>query len=173
MFFQDVLKPHGKARSMAAKQADGRKCGATHGSFPTRDTARFTACMSALGWTVGKVKRSPPSDENTPDPDDTTVVHFDDQRRKPDGRWRGNGVLQADTRRCSGYGALDYESYSFKRCMAGAGWRYESTHHATRPASDDDDDTPPNDSSDSTPLPPTPPLPPPTQYDVITGQPLP
>ena len=75
-----------------------------------------------------------------PDPDDTTVVHFDDQRRKPDGRWRGNGVLQADTVRCSGYGALDFESHRFKRCMDSRGWRYESTHDATLPAWSDDDD---------------------------------
>src|ERR1700738_3099042 len=84
--FKDVLKPHGKARSMAAKQADGRKCGTINGYFPTQDTDRFTACMSALGWTVGKIKRSPLSDENMPDPDDTTVGHFEDQRCKPYGR---------------------------------------------------------------------------------------
>lgn len=83
--------------------------------------------MSALGWTVGNIKPSPASDENLPDPADSTTVHFDDQRRKPDGRWRGNAVLQADTVRCSGYGALDYESHRFKRCMDSRGWRYDST----------------------------------------------
>jgi hypothetical protein len=172
--FRDVLKPGGKARSMAAKQADGRKCGATNGFFPTRDTAQFTACMSALGWTIAKIKRSPPSEENKADPADTTVVHFDDQRRKADGHWRGNGALQSDTRRCSGYGARDYESHGFIHCMASAGWRHESTHHAKRPAPSDDDDynPPPIDTSDNAP-PPTPAPPPPMQYDVITGQPLP
>jgi hypothetical protein len=69
--------------------------------------------------------------EIDPDPADSTTVHFDDQRRKPDGRWRGNGVLQADTVRCSGYGALDYESHRFKRCMDSRGWRYDSTTEPT------------------------------------------
>ena len=129
--FRDILKPNGKARSMAAKKADGRKCGAAGDYFPTQDTERFTACMRGLGWTVGNIKRAPPSDENLPDPEDSTTVHFDDQRRKVDGRWRGNGVLQADTVRCSGYGALDYESHRFKSCMDSRGWRYDST---TQPA---------------------------------------
>ncbi len=62
--FKDVLKPNGKARSMAAKKADGRKCGAVGDYFPTQDTERFTACMRGLGWTVGNIKPAPPSDEN-------------------------------------------------------------------------------------------------------------
>lgn len=173
--FKDILKPHGKARTVAEKLADGRKCGANKNDyFPARDTAQFTACMQTLGWALANIKHSPPSDEAAADPDDTTVVHFDDQHRKPDGRWRGKAVLQADTQRCSGYGALDYESHSFKRCMASVGWRYSSTHRATRPAYGGDDETPPPqiDTTDIAPVS-IPAPPPPVQYDVLTGQALP
>jgi len=37
---------------MAAKKADGRKCGVVGDYFPTQDTERFTACMRGLGWTL-------------------------------------------------------------------------------------------------------------------------
>jgi hypothetical protein len=56
-----------------------------------------------------------------------TTVHFDDLKQKPGGKWRGDGVLQSDTRRCSPSHSLDYESWDFKQCMEGRGWRYSWT----------------------------------------------
>jgi hypothetical protein len=44
------------------------------------------------------------------------------------------GAAKASCRptvRCSGYGALDYESHRFKRCMDSRGWRYDSTTEPT------------------------------------------
>jgi hypothetical protein len=60
-----------------------------------------------------------------------TVVHFDDLKQKPGGKWRGNAVLQADTRFCSPNQRLDYESWEFKQCMLGHGWRYSWTEPGT------------------------------------------
>lgn len=153
--FRDILKPNGKERTMAQKRADGRKCGSRNNQFPVAQTDRFTACMRSHGWVVGNIEYAPPKDEGTPDTPDNTVVHFDDQHRHADGTWRGNRVLQADTRQCSDYGRLDYESRPFIRCMASAGWRYERTHHGQRQYYGGDDDGPDN----NPPSPPDPPLP--------------
>lgn len=49
--FKDVLRPHGHARSLSAKFADGRSCGAS-GSHFSGDVTAFERCMRAHGWVV-------------------------------------------------------------------------------------------------------------------------
>jgi hypothetical protein len=59
--FRDTLRPHGHARSMALKRADGRKCGAQNGrsfAFGTEDA--FQQCMMARGWVLDHVIPDPP-----------------------------------------------------------------------------------------------------------------
>jgi hypothetical protein len=51
--FKDVLKPHGHERSMSAKLADGRSCGASGTTF-TGDVKAFEHCMRAHGWVVDR-----------------------------------------------------------------------------------------------------------------------
>jgi hypothetical protein len=56
--FKDVLKPHGHARGLSAKFADGRSCGASGTRF-SGDVSAFEQCMRTHGWVV---------DRYTPDP---------------------------------------------------------------------------------------------------------
>jgi hypothetical protein len=56
--FKDVRKPHGHARSLSAKFADGRSCGASGTRFSGNVNA-FEQCMRNHGWVV---------DRYTPDP---------------------------------------------------------------------------------------------------------
>ena len=59
--FRDTLRPHGHARSMAVKRADGRKCGAQNGrSFPFGTEDAFQQCMMARGWALDRVIPDPP-----------------------------------------------------------------------------------------------------------------
>ena len=52
-YFKDILRPHGQARSMSAKLADGRSCGASGTSF-SGDVKKFEQCMRAHGWVVDR-----------------------------------------------------------------------------------------------------------------------
>jgi hypothetical protein len=52
--FRDTLRPGGHDRGMAAKFADGRKCGLTRQNTFT-DRAAFQACMQARGWVLDHV----------------------------------------------------------------------------------------------------------------------
>src|SRR5215469_3148033 len=51
--FKDVLRPNGHERSLSAKLADGRSCGAKGGHF-SGDPAPFEQCMRAHGWVVDR-----------------------------------------------------------------------------------------------------------------------
>jgi hypothetical protein len=57
--FRDTLRPGGHDRGMAAKRADGRKCGTVRGSF--KDGSGFEPCMAARGWVLDHVIPDPPS----------------------------------------------------------------------------------------------------------------
>jgi len=57
--FRDTLRPGGHDRGMAAKRADGRKCGTVGGSF--KDGTGFEPCMAARGWVLDHVIPDPPS----------------------------------------------------------------------------------------------------------------
>jgi hypothetical protein len=120
--YRDIRMPQGHARGMAAKRADIRACGAVNGAVRDEDFGRADQCMRAHGWVVDHVVPDPPPAEEK-----GTVVHFDDMRQRPNGSWRGDTVLQADTRRCAKIDA-EYESSEFKQCMLGRGWRFAYTH---------------------------------------------
>jgi hypothetical protein len=53
--YRDVLRPHGHARSLAAKQADMRACGAVNGIVFDSDFRRANACMNAHGWVIDRI----------------------------------------------------------------------------------------------------------------------
>ena len=57
-YFKDILRPHGQARSMSAKLADGRSCGASGTSF-SGDVKKFEQCMRAHGWVVDRYVPAP------------------------------------------------------------------------------------------------------------------
>jgi hypothetical protein len=123
--FKDVLVPNGHVRGMTAKRADMRTCGAVNGQVRAEDFPRSKECMREHGWVIDHVVQDAPDRDSH-----GTVVHFDDLRKKPSGDWRGDGALQADTRRCGGRKATDYESQDFKQCMLGRGWQFAFTTHA-------------------------------------------
>lgn len=64
--FRDALQPGGHDRGMAAKRADGRKCGST-----SKDTfshvAAFEQCMRARGWVLDHVVPDPSARYIDPD----------------------------------------------------------------------------------------------------------
>jgi hypothetical protein len=122
--YKDIRMPNGHARSMAAKRADIRACGAANG-VSEQDFARANECMRAHGWVVDHVVPDPPHRG-----DKGTVVNFDDLKKKPNKAARGEAVLQTDTRRCAGRTRADYESEEFKQCMLGRGWQFTYTKHA-------------------------------------------
>ena len=57
--FRDTLRPGGHDRSMAAKIADGRKCGARHNAFKDENVSTFQGCMFARGWTLDHIIPDP------------------------------------------------------------------------------------------------------------------
>src|ERR1019366_10764726 len=77
--FRDTLRPHGHDRSLAAKRADGRKCGTSHNMF--EDGASFEQCMLGRGWVFDHVIPDPPSaharssgtDDHIPPPIDSSL----------------------------------------------------------------------------------------------------
>jgi hypothetical protein len=60
---RDTLRPSGNERSMAAKRADARKCGAARSGRSFSDTAvpDMQQCMLARGWVLDRVIPDPPS----------------------------------------------------------------------------------------------------------------
>ena len=50
--YKDVALPNGHARSLKAKHADIRACGAVNGSVTEPDFPRADACMRAHGWAI-------------------------------------------------------------------------------------------------------------------------
>jgi hypothetical protein len=61
--FKDTLRPNGHDRTMAAKRADGRKCGASRSgrSFTDASAPNMQQCMLAHGWALDHVIPDPPS----------------------------------------------------------------------------------------------------------------
>jgi hypothetical protein len=69
--YRDTLMPNGRARNMAAKQADMRACGAINGIVTDEDFPRANACMKAHGWMLdGVVHDRPPQGDSPNDPAD-------------------------------------------------------------------------------------------------------
>jgi hypothetical protein len=52
--FRDTLRPGGHERSMAAKRADGRKCGSSRQNTFS-DSSNFAQCMQTRGWALDHV----------------------------------------------------------------------------------------------------------------------
>jgi hypothetical protein len=57
--FRDALRPNGHDRTMAAKQADGRKCGLSRNTF--KDGSPFVQCMTTRGWVLDHIIPDPPA----------------------------------------------------------------------------------------------------------------
>jgi hypothetical protein len=116
--FRDVLKPDGKARSLAQKYADGSACGATgpHRTVPFMPT--FEKCMNRRGWVLDHY-----TSNEIPAPGGKTMHYVD---IKGDGyeHERGDAALQADTRTCKRTAAKNVEA-----CLADRGWKYTLTKY--------------------------------------------
>ena len=52
--FRDTLRPNGHDRGMAAKRADGRKCGLTRQNMFS-DGDAFLRCMQTYGWALDHI----------------------------------------------------------------------------------------------------------------------
>ena len=61
--FRDTLRPNGHERSMAAKRADGVRCGAARGgrSFSDAAATNMQQCMSARGWALAHIVPDAPT----------------------------------------------------------------------------------------------------------------
>jgi hypothetical protein len=88
--FKDTLRPNGHERSMAAKRADGAKCGAERGgrSFSDAAATNMQQCMSARGWALAHIIPDRParharSSNGTYTPVDNSS-HDDSVRRQQD-----------------------------------------------------------------------------------------
>lgn len=64
--FRDTLRPNGHNRTMAAKAADGRSCGATRKSM-FADPSAFQQCMQSRGWTLDHIVPDRPASYIDPD----------------------------------------------------------------------------------------------------------
>ena len=53
--YKDVRMRNGHARSMAAKRADMRACGAVNAKVSDKDFPKADACMQAHGWVIDHV----------------------------------------------------------------------------------------------------------------------
>lgn len=53
--FRDTIRPHGHERSMKAKFADGRKCGAVGHEFSDAVLPTMQQCMLAHGWALDHI----------------------------------------------------------------------------------------------------------------------
>jgi len=59
---KDTLRPNGHERSVVAKRADARKCGAARsGSFNDAAAPNMQQCMLARGWVLDHVIPDPPA----------------------------------------------------------------------------------------------------------------
>ena len=91
--FRDTLRPNGHERGMAAKRADGRRCGALPGgrSFNDADAPHMRECMFTHGWALDHVipdprsarARARVSDDTSPPPQIDNSIS-DDHRRQRD-----------------------------------------------------------------------------------------
>ena len=70
---RDTLRHNGHERSMAAKRADARKCGAAQGGRSFNDTAapNMQQCMLARGWALDHIVPDPVSRHARRSNDDT------------------------------------------------------------------------------------------------------
>jgi hypothetical protein len=61
--FRDTLRPNGHDRSMTAKRADGRKCGAAPGGrwFDEAKAPNMRECMLSHGWALDRIIPDPPT----------------------------------------------------------------------------------------------------------------
>jgi hypothetical protein len=90
--FRDTLRPNGHDRSMAAKRADGRKCGASRSgrSFTDAAAPNMRECMFVRGWALDHIIPGPPSvyaggsGGDAPSPEIDTSANDDMVRRQQD-----------------------------------------------------------------------------------------
>jgi hypothetical protein len=92
--FRDTLRPNGHDRSMAAKRADGRKCGASRSgrSFTDAAAPNMRECMFVRGWALDHIIPGPPSvhagaggsGDDSPSPEIDTSANDDMVRRQQD-----------------------------------------------------------------------------------------
>jgi hypothetical protein len=92
--FSDTLRPNGHDRSMAAKHADGGKCGASRSgrSFSDAAAPNMRKCMFVRGWALDHIIPGPPSvharaggsGDDSPSPPIDTSSNDDMVRRQQD-----------------------------------------------------------------------------------------
>ena len=84
---KDVLRPGGHARSLAAKFADGRSCGATGDHVLVSKAAAFKDCMRTHGWVVDKYTPDPTprTAQRSPGTRDDTYINEDGMECHADG----------------------------------------------------------------------------------------
>src|SRR3979490_2214616 len=77
--FRDTLRPNGHDRSMAAKRADGRKCGASPSgrSFTDAAAPNMRECMFVRGWALDHIIPGPPSVHAGGSGDDSPSLEID------------------------------------------------------------------------------------------------
>ena len=88
--FRDIQRPHGHDRGMAAKRADGRKCGARNNAFKDENVSAFQSCMLVHGWTLDHIIPDPTpryahgSSDDSPPVDNSSSSNDDWVHRQQD-----------------------------------------------------------------------------------------
>jgi hypothetical protein len=88
--FRDTLRPNGHDRSVAAKRADGRRCGASLSgrSFSAAAAPNLRACMSVRGWALDHIIPDPPSARARVAGDDSPAPQIDTSANDDMARWQ-------------------------------------------------------------------------------------
>jgi hypothetical protein len=126
--FKDVQRPHGRDRSMAAKDADAKRCGWLPDGRVLKSADGMQQCMLSHGWAVSQYIPGPGKPPEG--------VQFTDLSRS--GK-RGDAAVRADSNRCDPNNRLSATSLAFRQCMLKRGWSfYAYVPPAAQPAADDD-----------------------------------
>jgi hypothetical protein len=141
-FFDDVLKPHGKARGVEERHADGRACGVSANQDMPSDIPAFEKCMKARGWKFDHIVTTHAPEPYVP-PGSVGIWTYDDVL-KPHGRVRGEREEQIATRACDAGDSDRIGSATFRSCMNSRGWRLSQFDPAP---SDSNDDSAPEEAS--------------------------
>ena len=133
-YVYDDLRPHGRARSFAVKQADADFC--DRGDSNAIGASGFNACMLARGWRFSHFEQAPPG----------TYAYSDVLR--PHGRERSDAVREAATKACDHGDSANIGDDAFNACMLARGWRFAGS--VPNPSDDSSDWSASNDPSPST-----------------------
>lgn len=128
--YENALRPHGRERSFAIKQADANVC--DHDNTENIGSSAFNACMLTRGWRFSHFEPAAPG----------TYAYSDVLR--PHGRERSDAVREAAAKVCDHGDSANIGDEAFNACMLARGWQFAGS---VPNSSDSIDDSASNDPS--------------------------